>query len=798
MTRNVYAEKAVEQIPRLLTLLDRNPLSRTYGCFHRDYWLYKTSDFPDAVRQFGVQALALAYAHEFPDSPYHHHPKIRDWTVAALTYWASIQHKEGSFDEFYPFERGWVGPSAFTTYAAVEAYRLLRSEIDPALKDGVEGAIARAAAFIARGETERDQLANHHAMAALAVWKAHTLLSEPKLGRGFERLWEGFRRLHNQSEGWSLEYDGPDPGYQSATVSFLAKIYVDNRDPALLDVIRQCVEFCSYFVYPDGHYGGMLGSRNTSHLYPHGFELMAAELPLAAAIAERTMLSLSTGHLVPPGIMSDRYVFYRVPELLLAYLDHTERPQAIERLPHERASFEIWLPDARINVTTRKRFYAVANLGKGGVLKVFGREADALLINDGGLLAQMADGRLITSQWIDPSHVCAVNESGWSVAGQMHAVPSDKPFNPVTGLLFRVLLLAVGWLPWAAHRLKGTIRNVLMLGSRPVPIRFHRRFQHDSTGVTVIDEVIHEGRTRLQALHIGDEFYVRYVPQSRFFQPHELASSRLDVDSADLAHDLRITRRIDFDPERKPQLSTTIERLGEGPQSSGSAGVSSHPSGVYAFDYHVGRKTKRQLMYRLRRRTDEVEQALRRSARELGTVIDVGTADGLMLGELERRLGGGRWIGVDLSNELIRTAPDTFGRVQADALSLPIVDSCADAVVATAIIEHVADPALLLKEAHRVLRPGGVLVVSTPDPTWERIATRLRLLRDAGHEQTLDLNTLCALAHTEGFRVESAYKFMFSPIGFPFEQMIEKIIRRLNLDAMLANQLLVARKSTTS
>ena len=59
--RKYYIEKALSQIPRILGSMDRNKFSPTYGCCHRDYWLYKTSDFPDAVRQFGIHALALVY-----------------------------------------------------------------------------------------------------------------------------------------------------------------------------------------------------------------------------------------------------------------------------------------------------------------------------------------------------------------------------------------------------------------------------------------------------------------------------------------------------------------------------------------------------------------------------------------------------------------------------------------------------------------------------------------------------------------------------------------------------------------
>ena len=108
--RDVYAQKALSQIPRILSNQDRTPSSPTYGCLHRDYWLDKTSDFPDAVRQFAVHALALVYKYEMPGNIYYRSPKVRDWTVAALDFWASIQHSDGSFDEFYPYERGWVGP----------------------------------------------------------------------------------------------------------------------------------------------------------------------------------------------------------------------------------------------------------------------------------------------------------------------------------------------------------------------------------------------------------------------------------------------------------------------------------------------------------------------------------------------------------------------------------------------------------------------------------------------------------------------------------------------------------------
>ncbi len=540
--RDVYAHKALEQIPRILSNQDRTPTSPTYGCLHRDYWLDKTSDFPDAVRQFAVHALALVYKHEMPGNIYYGNQKVLAWTLAGLNFWADIQHRDGSFDEFYPFERGWVGPTAFTAYTTIEALNELGDEVPPPLRRKVTEAVRKAAHFIAAGESEEDHLANHHAMACLAVWKAYALLGDASLKEGFEKVWKDFLTYH-QAEGWSVEYDGIDPGYLSATVSFLTKIYQVNPDPRILEVIRASAEMCSYFAYPNRFYAGSMGSRNTLHFYCHGFEAIAGEVPIAGAVAEHLLKGLSEDKLVPPAIISDRYLVYRVPEFLLAYLDYTPRGD-LPALPFERPPGVTYFPGARVYAKNESRYYALANLAKGGVLKVFDKAEDGeLVLNDCGILGQ-AEGKTFTSQWIDPSFSVDQNETALEVSGSCQWVPSHKVFNLTKNLAFRGVLLLTGWSPRLSHLLKGRIRKTLMLGQRPAPVTFKRQVAFEEGRVTVTDQLELTGEVRVTSLSFGDEFFVRYVPQSRYFQSQELGVSGVTLSEGELAT-LNQTRRFE-------------------------------------------------------------------------------------------------------------------------------------------------------------------------------------------------------------------------------------------------------------
>src|SRR3989344_274691 len=171
--KNVYAEKALNQIPRLLSCLDRNPFSPSYGCFNREFWLTRTRDFPDSIAQFGTLSLALVWAHKFPEGEqYYKNKEVKEWVLAGIKYWMKIQHSDGSFDEFYPNERGWAGPTGFLLYAMLRSYELLGADFPEDLKQEFFKAVKRSAWFLATRE-EPGVLANHHAMALLPIYQSY-------------------------------------------------------------------------------------------------------------------------------------------------------------------------------------------------------------------------------------------------------------------------------------------------------------------------------------------------------------------------------------------------------------------------------------------------------------------------------------------------------------------------------------------------------------------------------------------------------------------------------------------------
>jgi SAM-dependent methyltransferase len=100
-----------------------------------------------------------------------------------------------------------------------------------------------------------------------------------------------------------------------------------------------------------------------------------------------------------------------------------------------------------------------------------------------------------------------------------------------------------------------------------------------------------------------------------------------------------------------------------------------------------------------------------------GSMLEVGCGHGLLLDEARAR--GWQVAGLELSTASLEHARDRLGLdVRAETLEAldPDADGGRQAVVMVDVLEHLDDPVGALAQCARLLAPGGVLCVVTPDP----------------------------------------------------------------------------------
>ena len=97
-----------------------------------------------------------------------------------------------------------------------------------------------------------------------------------------------------------------------------------------------------------------------------------------------------------------------------------------------------------------------------------------------------------------------------------------------------------------------------------------------------------------------------------------------------------------------------------------------------------------------------------------GSVLDVGCSSGFSIEHYAKQRLDIHYTGTDIAEHNIAYAKkhrSQFRFEHAPAESLPFADTQFDAITMLDVIEHVIDADTVLKEAHRVLKPGGLLII---------------------------------------------------------------------------------------
>lgn len=207
------------------------------------------------------------------------------------------------------------------------------------------------------------------------------------------------------------------------------------------------------------------------------------------------------------------------------------------------------------------------------------------------------------------------------------------------------------------------------------------------------------------------------------------------------------------------------------------------------------------------------------------SILDIGCGNGFFLEELKRAIKrkNVNYFGVDYSKYKVSEAKKMHSDMEFKVCNLeeaiPYGDNTFDVVYSGEVIEHIYDPDHMLEECKRVLKPGGLLIITTPNlnawynrvlflfgvqPIFYETSTRsakvgagpLRRIKSqttpVGHIRIFNKAAIKDLLEAEGFRILS-YK------GASFQALpavTQPIDRLFNIVPSLASNLLVvARKS---
>lgn len=531
MTRDLFAQNALEQIPKILTLLDRNPHSPTYGCFDRTFWQYKVIDFPAGMSQEFVYPLALAYSTKLPNNQYYQQPILKEWIEAGILYGVKSAHKNGSCDDYFPYERA-AGAAAFSLLAFIDSYKIMGLDNPEIL-----AFLVKRADWLAEHQ-ESGRLTNHQALIVLCLELLSRMLQSDRWNRSKAERLEQVLEWQNP-EGWFQEYEGCDPGYHTLTISCLARVYELNPSNRLKDAIAKATILAGQFVHPDGSYGGEYTSRNTYNFFPHGFELVGKWLPEALNINDRFLKGLANG--LGACYSDDRIIGHHTWNYLLAWRDFIPERPPLKLLPQGR----FWLPEGGILIERREDTELYLALNKGGAFKLFqnnkliASDTQFSLLVKEGRKTKNAVGHLISGYKyeIQDDEIIISGSLGWA---------KQKQMNPFNSMALRLVMLTVG--RFFPNLIRTLLQQILITGKDKAPFKFVRRLSWQKGHWQVSDSLAAESWKNVQNACLGVDQTSIYVVMSRTFQAGQLQSPYnliAEINSLSDKETLRVTRVFD-------------------------------------------------------------------------------------------------------------------------------------------------------------------------------------------------------------------------------------------------------------
>jgi 2-polyprenyl-3-methyl-5-hydroxy-6-metoxy-1,4-benzoquinol methylase len=136
-------------------------------------------------------------------------------------------------------------------------------------------------------------------------------------------------------------------------------------------------------------------------------------------------------------------------------------------------------------------------------------------------------------------------------------------------------------------------------------------------------------------------------------------------------------------------------------------------------------------------------------------------------------------VGKKLLKEVAKKC--TSERVVGSILEMPFKKNTFDVVTCSEVIEHVTDPQKAIAEMYRVLKPGGILFLTTPNAFWHfslRIAEAFHVRPYQGLENWQSQTTLRRMFEQVGFQVKEISGIHAFPFVVPALNPLLDVLHR--------------------
>jgi len=358
----------------MLSCLDRDPLSKTYGCFDRLYWGWKLKDYADITLQRMVYPTTkILLENDMLDK------KHLEWVLASIKYISNKLHTDGSIDQAFFGEHSHAA-TGFLLFDITNLYILIKDLLSKDEKKLFIYIFKKMGGYLLKYDERHGLISNHLLGVAASLINVYFILKDEQYKlKAFEYI---NRVLDNQSDdGYFIEYEGADPGYQSLGIYYLSSIYKKYPTEKIKNSLYKAVEFISYFIHPDGSYGGEYGSRNTEILYIGGLVLISDENEIARNILNFMLESYENHKTVTLDAIDDGNLTPLLNNYLLISSLNLKKENTI--LPYKE-KFTKEFKNIGIIIYSSENYYAIINVKKGGVLKVFDKRSFVKIIDHSG------------------------------------------------------------------------------------------------------------------------------------------------------------------------------------------------------------------------------------------------------------------------------------------------------------------------------------------------------------------------------------------------------------------------------